>query len=350
MFKRILVPLDGSALAERAVQHAEKFARLFGANIILLRVLEVDATNNHSVMVDPLNWQLRKSEAELYLSQLAAKIQSRLPKPSEGSGKRVEYVLLEGRIAETIINFARANEIDLLVISTHGSSGLSPWNLSSITEKVINQVYLPILLVRAYQPGLQDSSGVFYRRILLPMDSSRRAECVLPAGIILEGEDIPAPAEQFLNEDAETDLPPTSSDTHPHLVFASILKLPELPLPEPYPQDTIQLFEQFKTLSRQTLHRYLDMMVERLCAECEICLVESQNIPAAIHKLVEEKDIDLVIMSAHGATGDFSRPYGSITQDYIDHGNRLVLIIQDVPRSHIQPTAAQVAAKEAGKR
>jgi nucleotide-binding universal stress UspA family protein len=189
MFKRILVPLDGSPLAEQAIPHAELFARIFGSKIILLQVLEPTSYHENPKAVDPLTWQIRKAESDMYLQGLALRIQKNLGENLQNkNGKtknRVDYVIREGKIAENIVNFAHSEKIDLLVISSHGSGGLSRWNISSVTQKVINLIYLPVLIVRAYtQPNLNEGLN-FYRRILLPIDSSRRAECSLSAGIEL---------------------------------------------------------------------------------------------------------------------------------------------------------------------
>ena len=67
---------------------------------------------------------------------------------------RVDYSIREGKTAENIVDFAHAENIDLLVISTHGSGGLSRWNISSVTQKVINLVYLPVLIVRAFNQSI----------------------------------------------------------------------------------------------------------------------------------------------------------------------------------------------------
>ena len=104
---------------------------------------------------------------------------------ADGNISRVEYSIREGKTAENIVNFAHTENIDLLVISTHGSGGLSRWNISSVTQKVINLIYLPVLIVRAYDQPETETARIFYRRILLPIDSSRRAECALAAGIAL---------------------------------------------------------------------------------------------------------------------------------------------------------------------
>ena len=154
MFTRILVPLDGSSLAEGAIPHAELFARIFGSNIILLQVLDPTSYHEMPNAVDPLRWQLHKAEAEAYMQGIAHRIRKNMVKKSpEGEDtikRRVEYVIREGKAAENIVDFAHTENIDLLVICTHGSSGLSRWNISSVTQKVINLIYLPVLIVRAF--------------------------------------------------------------------------------------------------------------------------------------------------------------------------------------------------------
>ena len=78
MFNRILVPLDGSTLAERAIPHAEQFARIFGSSIILLQVLDPTSYHENPNPVDPLSWQIRKAEADMYMNGIAARIREDL--------------------------------------------------------------------------------------------------------------------------------------------------------------------------------------------------------------------------------------------------------------------------------
>jgi len=78
MFNRILVPLDGSALAERAIPHAEEFARIFDSRIILLQVLDPTSFHENPNPVDPLSWQIRKAEADMYMQGIAARIREEL--------------------------------------------------------------------------------------------------------------------------------------------------------------------------------------------------------------------------------------------------------------------------------
>ena len=361
MFNRILVPLDGSTLAERAIPHAEQFARICQSTIILLQVLDPTSFHENPNPVDPLSWQIRKTEADIYMQGIADRIRENLKvsndesKGTKTNGEyvkepRVEYSILEGKTSENIVNFAHSENIDLLVISTHGSGGLSRWSISSITQKVINLIYLPVLIVRAYNQNETENNRIHYRNILLPIDSSRRAECSLSAGIALaRGE---KRAELISRADVMLSTPPSpaaaSSDSK--LILAAVIKPPEIPIPEPYPVEIEQFSEQLMSVSRQAVNSYLIEMKERLPVACEISVVENRSVSSAIQELAAQDDIDLVVLCAHGYTGESSWPYGSIARNYIEHGIKPVLIIQDVPRSRVQPTAAEMAANKSGRR
>ena len=342
MFTRILVPLDGSPLAEGVIPHAELFARIFGASIHLLRVLEPISYHENPAAVDPLRWQIHKAEADAYMQGIVNRVRKNLgerPIMDEDEKKsRVNYSIMEGKAAENIVDFAHTENIDLLVISTHGSSGLSRWNISSITQKVINLIYLPVLIVRAYDRTILDENLIRYRRILLPIDSSRRAECSLSAGIELARGEMSTESTSKAAGDKST------------LFLAAVIRPPELPIPEPFPIEISQLTEKLLGLSRQAVERYLYEMKERLPVECDTCVVESTSVPSAIQELAEQEDIDIVILCAHGYSGQVNWPYGTVTRNYIEHGTRPLLIVQDVPLSQVRPTAAEVAAEKSGRR
>jgi nucleotide-binding universal stress UspA family protein len=360
MFNRILVPLDGSTLAERAIPHAEQFARIFGSSIILLQVLDPTSYHENPNPVDPLSWQIRKTEADMYMHGIAARVRADLgeseseAKGSQGKGEKkaaVEYSIREGKTSENIVNFAHTENIDLLVISTHGSGGLSRWNISSVTQKVINLIYLPVLIVRAYaQPEMEDAR-IHYRRILLPIDSSRRAECALSAGVALARGEMSVRLADEANNLSRHHNPPAASSLQSRLILAAVIRPPEIPIPEPYPVEIERLSEELMRITRQAVNGYLEEMKERLPVECEICVLEHTSASSAIQELAsQEEDIDLVVLCAHGYTGQPNWPYGSVARNYMEHGTKPILVIQDVPRSQVPPTAAEVAAEKSGDR
>jgi nucleotide-binding universal stress UspA family protein len=356
VFSQILIPLDGSLLAERAIAHAEQFAKVFGGKITLLQVLDPTPFHENRNAVEPLNWQIRKAEAEMYLQGVAGKIRDR--------GIPAEYAIQEGCAPDKIINFAHSENVDLVVLSTHGISGLSRWNTSSVTNKVLEKIYLPVLLVRAYQelgnvPSFQASKvegnpqiglqipeadcgpGVpaenhpdwytpfSYRRILLPIDSSRRAECALPAA---------------------TSLARSQPDEPGTIILGAVISPPDLPIPAPFPEEIHQSIDRFMRLSRSAVESYLDDMSQRMEGIGEARVVESGNIAGALHEMAEIENIDLVVLCAHGRTGGTSYPYGSVARNYLEYGTKTVLVIQDVPLSQVRPTIVEQAVERYGRR
>jgi nucleotide-binding universal stress UspA family protein len=379
MFTRILVPLDGSALAERAIPHAQQFARIFGGKIILLQVLDPSSYQDQLTAVEPLHWQLRKAEGELYLRELVRRISDQVGATAADGSDRVEYAIREGKTAENIVDFARETNADLLVISTHGAGGLSRWETSSVIHKVVTNIYIPVLVLRSYRTCEDETRMAVYQRILMPVDSSRRAECSLPAGIaLMQTPQVPVTALPVVEEltrmqspdnaspeteasrqaaiaqAAPTQAPSPSADQQPmlegRLLLAAVIRPPELPVSPPYPEDLERMSEQFLQISRQAVNQYLVELKQRLPVEASTHVLVNNSVTEAIHQLAEEEDVDLVVLCAHGQTGRFNWPYGSVAQHYIDHGTRPVLVIQDVPRSQVRPTVAEQAAQKHGRR
>jgi nucleotide-binding universal stress UspA family protein len=126
--RHILVPMDGSALAECALPFASALGKVLSARITVLRVLT--APSGH---VDPVEWELVRAEAH---GQLA-----RFERQLTASGLSSDVALLDGRSAEQIIHFAQEHHVDLIVLSSHGEGGLTGWVLSSTAQKVVARAH-----------------------------------------------------------------------------------------------------------------------------------------------------------------------------------------------------------------
>jgi len=342
MFNRILVPLDGSTLAERAIPHAELFARIFHSDIILLQVLDPAYSQADPNACDPLRWQICKTEADIYLQGIALQICKNLGEKSlinkENETNRVDYCIREGRIAENIVDFSHSENIDLIIISTHGAGGFSRWNINSITQKVVSMIYLPVLIVRSFDIPQTMEPSIQYNRILLPIDGSRRAEWAMSIGAELAKRDI-----------STNDLP-INQDEKPRILILTVIRPPEFPIPEPVPVEISQLSEQLVNICYDAVNKYLSELKDRLPVACETRIVESSSIVSAIHDQAEQENIDLVVFCAHGYSGQFTYHYGSISRNYLENGSKSVLIIQDTPLSQVKPSLAQIAAEKSGRR
>jgi nucleotide-binding universal stress UspA family protein len=316
MFRNILVPLDSSPLAEIVLPHTQAIAQVSNAKVHLLHVLEQLPGGRQQNGVDPFDWQILKAQAETYLSEVEVRL--------EKSGLQVNIDLAEGNAAESVIEFAHSHDIDLILLSSHGQSGISGWNVSSVVQKIILRAYTSVMIMRAYQPGQTSLDKALYRRILVPLDGSQRAEVVLPAATAL------ARSQQAC------------------LILAHIVRQPEMPRRTPPSEEDIDLSNRITERNRLEAEAYLADLVQRLDVTVETRLLVSPDVYGSLHNLAEEEGVDLVLLSAHGYTGGMQWPYGNVVVSFVAYGSSPLLIVQDLPRNSIQPTRAELVAREQG--
>jgi nucleotide-binding universal stress UspA family protein len=314
MFTYILVPLDGSPLAEGVLPHVIAIAKAFNSQVTLLRVLEQTATDFPPSLVDPLDWQIKKASAEAYLDKLATKLQD--------SGLDIQKELLEGPVAQSILSYAHDNNFDLILLSSHGESGLSGWNVSSVVQKIILRAYTSIMLVRAYHTITPDKTDLSYRKMIVPVDCSQRAEYALPVATTL--------ARYYGSE----------------LFLAHMLCRPEMPRFIHLSQEDEELADRVLERNRQIAQQYLDHLSTRQSVDTQVLLVECENIVTELHRQVEQSGADLVILNAHGYSGGTRWPFGSVTTSFIAYGTTPLIIVQDLPLEHAELTFAEIAARE----
>ena len=140
MYNRILLPLDGSALAEKALPHAIAQAERFQAELILLKVLELLPKDRRlSSSIVKATYDLTETLAREYLAQVALNVQKhKIP---------VQAITVEGRPHAEIVQYAETNAVDLIVMSTHGYSGFGRWLMGSVADRVARGASVPVLLV-----------------------------------------------------------------------------------------------------------------------------------------------------------------------------------------------------------
>ncbi len=143
VYKKILVPLDGSELAKRALDEAEKLANCFGSEIVLFEVVPFMPIYGSPELVTPLIVDEKQKEvAEKYLANLSEELKKK--------GLKATGVVRTGQqVAVEIIDFAKESGANLIVMCTHGRSGISRWVLGSVALKVLTRAETPILLIRS---------------------------------------------------------------------------------------------------------------------------------------------------------------------------------------------------------
>ncbi len=154
MYKKILVPLDGSEFSECSLEHVKTIAS--GCRVpetVLLRVVEPLSAETVSALAIAGDDLLRKAElgsqaeARDYMIKIKNKIEN---------GLAVEAVVVDGRAAEEILNYAQNNKVDLIVMTTHGKTGISRWFFGSVAQKVLQHSVAPVLMISP--PGCRTSA------------------------------------------------------------------------------------------------------------------------------------------------------------------------------------------------
>jgi nucleotide-binding universal stress UspA family protein len=298
MYKTILVPLDGSELAEIAIPYAEELAGKFGSKVILLNVRKPSE--------DPNN-----PELEAYLKEMIAIVEQDIKKSPDlplGEKVKVESVTigLSGLLthpAEEILNYTEKKNISLIIIATHGRTGIKRWALGSVAEKVVRASTKPILLVRA---NIDGHKKISLSNILVPLDGSKQSETLLPYI-------------KNLASELKSKIILLHVITQPYQIYTGTEGVVEVC----YTREELKM-------KRVDAKNYLERL-GRLCIGKGIIFSTQVRVGEAaeeIIKLAEKHNIDLVAMSTHGRSG-FSRwEHGSIADKVLHAGNTPLLLVR----------------------
>jgi nucleotide-binding universal stress UspA family protein len=173
LFEQLLVPLDGSNMAESVLPAVSTLARRMNVTVTLLHVIEKDApreVHGDLHLTDP-------AEARMYLNKVAAEAF-----PSDVCVERHVHTAAVSDVARSIVSHSRESGGDLIVMSTHGRGGLRDWLFGSIAQQVIANGTAPVLLMRPKEAA----AGAFTcRRVLIPLDGDEEHEQALSTAIHL---------------------------------------------------------------------------------------------------------------------------------------------------------------------
>ena len=146
MYKKILVPLDGSPIAECVVPHIITLAKATFADVELISVVEpVDIPTRGKIALSEDDLQAINSEAKKEAHRYLDNIAKRLDRDKV----KTKAIVITGKPAESLVDYIESNDVDLIIMATHGRSGLTKWFFGSIAEKIMRGVATPILLVKA---------------------------------------------------------------------------------------------------------------------------------------------------------------------------------------------------------
>ena len=321
MYERILVPLDGSKLAQQALPYARAVATAKSAEVELVEVVApfeefVRASTDDELVAVGAGSRFDRWPTSNEWASIAQGFREDAGKrlaASEaliGAGVATRSVVLEGDAAEAIIKEADARPGTLIVMATHGRSGLGRWLMGSVTDKVVRHAHQPTLVVRARDgaDGARDSadgSRANIGEVILPLDGSATAEAAIPhavemAKLLGAGISLIRAVSPASHADASLEYMP---DSYQRLV-----------------ED-----------AREDAEEYLDGVATRI-RDQGISEVRSEasigNASSAIVDLARAADEPLVVMATHGRSGVGRWVLGSVADRVVRHGPGPVLVVR----------------------
>jgi nucleotide-binding universal stress UspA family protein len=297
---RILVCVDRSTFGDVCVRYAISLARALGSELTLVHVMEPHRV--HVPHTDALDWEIARQEAGTYLERMEAEAVRTLGRP-------VDVRLEQGHPPERIVELAREIHADLTVLGGHGEGGVTPWNLGSTAHQVIAVSRGSVFI--AQTSGAAEVEPP--RRILVPLDGSRRTESVLPTAARI--------ARAY---GAELMLAHVVHDMRPTLILRAT--------------EDLELARELAAHLEISAKAYLEGLRVALVREgtpVQTLVVRHANERHSILHTSKHEHADLIVVAAHGTACDPERTFGSVTEYLLAHSHAPLLVLQDLPEAEL---------------
>jgi nucleotide-binding universal stress UspA family protein len=297
---QILVPLDGSFLAEQVLPFAIALSQGLGSELVLFGAVSLPCDtevilDRAGVKPDALLEEL-KAEADEHLREVVRQLRER--------GVTARRVLQSGPAAEAIVAYAEQMEVRQIVMATHGYNGPNRWTHGSVAERVVQAASVPVLLIRVKEKEFSDPQPpMCCRRILVPLDGSFRSERVLPVVV---------PMAQALDSELVLFQVP--------ICYVSGWMMGDGFLPV---QGVLATAEQDAQVYLGEVAARLQQDGVRTSTATEIGAVAD-----SIVRYSEENGMDLIAMSTHGRTGLRRWALGSVADRVLRAGRVPLLLVR----------------------
>jgi nucleotide-binding universal stress UspA family protein len=293
LFEKILLPLDGSELAESAIPYTRDLAAHLGAEVFLLHVC-------------PPEHQVYLHMHQIYLNTLVEGLRESVKQAHTDHPLNIQAEAITGDPAKIILDYVKLKNINLVVMTSFGASGLRSWAMGSVADKIVRGVGIPCLLIRMKKEFQPEKRGEI-RKILVPLDSSDASKVSIPYAVEL-AKKLKASITLFA-------MAQTVYAQHMDSVGAGI----------GVNWDSIDANTEKYT--DQDLHRTEE---EISAAGIEVNHVSYLGIDAGYEILEMEKRIqaDLVVMATRGRSPIARWAFGSVAEKVLREGERPIMLIR----------------------
>jgi len=287
MYKKILVPLDGSKLAKQVFPCVVEILNAFDSEASLVGVCDSKESEEGQA-------------CSIYIHKEVEQLKNMMKTPAAS----LKTVFLEGKPAEEIIKYAEKSKVDIIIISSHGSSGIKPWSVGSTVHKVLHKVCVPLIIVKAKEKPQESDETRLFSRILVPLDTSERSARILPYMAQLAKK---LKVEIILFHVVEL-------GKHVHTIGGL---------------EYVPFDDQDVDKEKEKAQSYLNGIAANISGlkstvNCEIRVGDSAE---EIIKVATEKDCSLIAMSSHGRSGIAGWAYGSVTSKILHALNKSIMFV-----------------------
>jgi nucleotide-binding universal stress UspA family protein len=308
MYRRMLVPLDGSELAEVVFTYAKELAARLDIDIILLQV-----AGPVLGQFGPMRRAYIDRAAEIVRRQ-AREVQEKVGVQPEAKPIEVQGELVEGYPAEVILRYSEENKVDLVLMATHGYSGRKRWAIGSVASKVLSASKIPVWLVRAGIPEETPYDKWPSQTLLVLLDGSELAESVLPHVEVLAKQRGTEPVDVVLLRVSET--PTMPSYYGPELSGVSL--------------NWGEYLQREEARRKKVANEYLAQVEKRL-KDSNISVQSKVLEGKAADEIIgyaSKNPFSIIVMATHGRSGLSRLVYGSVAASLLQGVSNPIFLVK----------------------
>ncbi len=286
-YKKIMVPLDGSELAEKALPYVKSIAGLKKSNVTLFAV-------SLTVFVDRRD--------HLFASYVEAKA-----KELNEEGIKATAATSYGDVTREILKYANNHKMDLIIMATHGYSRAKQWMFGSITQKILYGTEIPVLLVKPKSPIVSAE----FNRILVPVDGSPFSESTFPYVVGL------------------------TKNTNKETLLLHICEPPIVPsygsrpINPTWKKNRDDMWDEMAKLSTTYLKKTTAALKNKgIKVKSRVIKAQTGEVAKTIMQVSKEENIDLIISAIQGRSGVSRWAYGSIARKIVEESSQPILLIR----------------------
>lgn len=307
MYRKMLVPLDGSELAEEVCVYARELAGRLDTDVVLLHV-----SNPASEALKPMEQAYIEHVAEVFKQQVED-VQERT---GQGKAKPIKVTgeLVVGYAADEILSYADKNSIDLIVLASHGRSGIKRWTIGSVAGKVMSATKIPVWLIKSVGTEEVPYDKWPSQTLIVSLDGSELAESILPHAEVLAKQRGAVPVNLVLIRVAE----PLNIPTYysPDISGVSL--------------NWGNFIQQETERRKQAAKEYLAKVEEKLKNKgiaVKSVVIEGRPTDEVVD-FVNKTPNSMIIMATHGRSGLSRLVYGSVAANVLNGVSRPMFIIK----------------------